>query len=1023
MSETNGTVAKDPRIELRDVRLRNRLLAEQARSKRLERAARYEEVRQLKESALFFDWVGPYFDLLNEQRRREPELAGPSAAWHRRHGRNYPLFQSERELDLLRAPARVLCAVNSNAIGLVEGLTSYVLGTGITYRATPKKGREKEVPPELIDAINVGLFAEFDDRTEWYGGEQPGLEEELFFRSCEDGEFILCHYALDDGRTDVRTVEPEQLTAPPRLPDGDTYEQWTFGVRTEEDDVQCPLAYWIYFGDDPSDGEEYTPDEITHFRRNTKRSIKRGLTDFSFDTLDHLNMACRLLGNLGEGAAQQAAIVGVRQHETGTEEEVQEFAGNNLEDYEEREPLTGQTRKVRRYRKGDWEDIPKGLQYVDGPGAQNAPAHLQVLAALYRAGGRRWNSPEWLCSGDASNTVFASSLTAENPFVKTVTRRQRSYKEAFKRTRWVVIKNHCTKHGGVLAKGRVFTWEDIRQLVDIVAEAPSAEARNKLQEAQQAAIEIPLGVDSRPRYTNSQGRDWDLITADNEQYLQETGGTGQALPLTDDTGTGGPQQATGQQGGELRGTVGGLQAISSMQQAFYEGQIPRAAAVAAMRILFGFTAPQAEALFPAVEPVKRTDQSAGGLGGLPAMEGIDDVTLTKGLRELLEARAGLVKKTITDKNGVKRTVWVKPTEQAPTEREPAEKPQAKEKPAPKARPTIDDTVAHVEGLRKEFTIDGLGELAERLQGHTVAELGEIKKRLGLKASGPKAELARKIAQRALADAEGAKVEPPAEKPAAKAKAKKEPKAAAEPAAPAPKAPAKPAAELKPGESVERTDDKSGVTWAKNKAGERRTVIDPDHAAAQAQRLGPALQKAAEESGLLVDAQEGRSEVGTFVRNALRHAPPGTTANDVLHALSHLKGNRAVDMYAKNAQVGDAAPSEILWENGRPYGYVDVSKPEVFASGGAGADSRPARVTGWLKKSKKSPPQNEREARALIADAEKRRPDLEKMSREELAQALEGHGEKPGKSETKKALVDRIVSRLAGPGRVWLEIQQ
>ena len=89
----------------------------------------------------------------------------------------------------------------------------------------------------------------------------------------------------------------------------------------------------------------------------------------------------------------------------------------------------------------------------------------------------------------------------------------------------------------------------------------------------------------------------------------------------------------------------------------------------------------------------------------------------------------------------------------------SDKPAAK----PKAeRPTVDSTLENVEKLRGEFSTEGLLDLAKSLHGHTVAELKTIKERLGIKASGRKAELAKKIAERALGG--GA-----AEKPAAKAK--------------------------------------------------------------------------------------------------------------------------------------------------------------------------------------------------------------------------------------------------------------
>ena len=528
--------------ELTSKRRSNQLLVETIRGKRLARLEIVEGRRDRLTESMAVDWVSPYLDLLDRY-RHDPAFSGPATYWQRRKGRNYPIFQSEQELALLRAPARVLCSISSYAIGMLEGLTSYVIGSGYTYRAAKRKLERSSETSAAIDTLADACQAvidEFLERSEWYGGERPGLEEELFWRSCEDGEFILCHYNID-GLTDVRTAEPEQLTCPP----GESaIGDYSFGVLTPHDDVQKPLGYYLQWGDTHVDGEEYGPDEITHFRRNVKRSIKRGLTDFSFDTLDALELAGRLRTNLGDAAAQQASIVGVRQHSAGTEAEISAFVDAD-KDFDERDPLTGNQVPTKRMRRGGWEDMPEGMLYVAGPIAQSQPIHLQVLQGLLRSAGVRWNAPEWLPSADASGSNYAQSLTAESPFVKTVGRRQRAYKSAFTRTMWVVLTN-AANAGLIHAAGRTWTIEEIRREVDILTEPPSPETRNKLGEAQQAAIEIPLGVDSRQRYAQSQGRDWDQIQADNEQYLAETGGNGADLPLPPDVPESSQRQALGE---------------------------------------------------------------------------------------------------------------------------------------------------------------------------------------------------------------------------------------------------------------------------------------------------------------------------------------------------------------------------------------------------------------------------------------------------------------------------------------------
>ncbi len=514
----------DLRNQAQKLRWENRVTIETRKKRRLALIEKHESLRHRLMESMSFDWVGAYVDILDQFRSRDPLQPGVTTKWQRDKGRNYPFYQTEQQLNILRAPSRIMCGANSYAIGLVEGLTSYVIGTGYTYRIAPQKTHAEECPTDLVAAVQW-VVDKTIERNQWHGGEEPGLEEELFGRSLEDGEFLLMHTPREDGWTDFRTAEPEQLTQPPQEALRDD-EDGLFGVITPKDDVQLKLGYWIYWGDSVNDGERVQPERITHLRRNVKRSMKRGLPDFCFDTYDALDLASKLRTNLSDGAAQQAAIVGIRQHDVNVQSEIQAFVDDQAE-WEEQGP-NGNTVPGRRFKRGEWEDVPKGLNYVPGPGAQNAPAHIQVLQACLRGAGVRWNAPEWLCSGDASNNNYASSLTAESPFVRTVLRRQTSYKHAFRAAIWYAVE-HYAKTVGIRAGGRVYDWGTVCKLLDLLVEAPSPETRNRLEETQRAQIEIPLGLDSRQAYVQRQGRDWDQTLQDNLDYAQEAG-PGLSLP-------------------------------------------------------------------------------------------------------------------------------------------------------------------------------------------------------------------------------------------------------------------------------------------------------------------------------------------------------------------------------------------------------------------------------------------------------------------------------------------------------------
>jgi len=512
--------------DLKRLRIENHLAAERIRQTRLARVAAVEARRTQLLESISANWLPQYADYLDRLQSRDAQFTGPTARWQRRRGQNYPIFQTEQELALLRAPSRLLVTTNSYAIGLMEGLTSYVIGTGYTYRVAAKTDAiASQLPEGLIDACQhvVDEFLEIND---WHGGEETSLEEDLFARSVGDGDVGLAHYAQGDGTTQVRVVDADQVTMPA---DADPRE-YSFGVYADPKDLQKPLAFWAQFGDSPDDGEEFSPHEFTFIKRNCPRGIKRGIPDFSFDTADALRLAGVLRENLTEGAAIQAATVGVRQHSTGTQEEISRFVDDE-KDFDE-PTITGATVPSRKARVG-FEDIPKGLQYVPGPGAGNAQAHIAVMEACLRGGGVRWNAPEWLATGTGSAINYASSLTTESPFVRTVLRRQKSYRECFRRPVLFALE-WAAKCGRVRdANGNVWSWEALSRVIDVQCEAPSPETRNLLEDAQRAQIEIPLGVDSRQQYAQRHDRDWDRIVADNREHLAENGRDGPPLPLPD----------------------------------------------------------------------------------------------------------------------------------------------------------------------------------------------------------------------------------------------------------------------------------------------------------------------------------------------------------------------------------------------------------------------------------------------------------------------------------------------------------
>lgn len=489
-------------------------LEEQLKLKRLQRASK------IMEAYTGDYWLNGYADILARYQDGGVLSYPISQPTDRRYGSNFPFWVSEQQLSIIRAQARMVTTMNPNAQGLLNGLCSYVIGSGFSYKAVPKP--TAEISDSVIDAVG-NIIKEFCEDNSW-----SEMEQELFWRSREDGEAFLRLFPQASGRLHVRTVEPEQIFQPP----GSDLPHFSYGIETDPDDVFDIKGYFVSYiapaGKQESDGaflgERVDADEMLHIKCNVKRAIKRGLSDFSYDTLDAFMVASKLRANMGEGAAVQAAIAGIRQHESSSAAQVETFVQSQI-DYSTYSPVTLKETDYQTLKSGSFLDIPKGMNYVPPPGAQNAAAHLEVFQSLLRSAGNRHNAPEWLVSSNASNNNYSSSLTAESPFLRNCVRLQKFYERPFRRVILSAIET-AAKAGRLPL--------NILELIDIQVTAPSVETRDKAMEAQANQVYSTLGIKSPQTIAHEIGLDWDTELVNQQEARQELGVASQ-LPTNPDS--------------------------------------------------------------------------------------------------------------------------------------------------------------------------------------------------------------------------------------------------------------------------------------------------------------------------------------------------------------------------------------------------------------------------------------------------------------------------------------------------------
>lgn len=537
-ADANGHAPRDATKDaIRAERRKAALLEAQLRVKIRENQLK--TATKIRESAEQWDFIGTseIFDRINSFNNATGLGATFSTARDRRYGENWPFWRTWSQHARIRFGSRLIVGSSGLASGILEGLTSSVIGEGYTYQVIARKNTDP--PKELLAACQAADDA-FIDLNHW-----SELEQEIFQRERRDGEYILRDLDQGDGSTIVHTIEPEWIVEPP---DGDR-EINSFGFYNDRDDLLTITGAWVTPDGDSSHGEFVPASELDHSKCNVDRIIKRGLPDFSFDTYDTFKRVNRLLANLTEGGAIQAAIAFIRQHETATPAQVGDFLSAQS-NYQFNNPATGNLENTQRFDAGTILDIDKGQTFVEPPFARATQSFVEIVQAALRSVAVRWNAPEWLVSSDASNGNYSSSLVAESPFVKRVKRVQKKHVGHFKKIHWRVLRN-AANAGRIRVQGHVFSFEEIQRLVDIEVTPPTVEVRNALEEAQTNQVKIQGGWYSRQQACREDGGDWEQVQQENEEYDERHGQQGQPLqgPGPDDGGGGGGPAPGGLPGG------------------------------------------------------------------------------------------------------------------------------------------------------------------------------------------------------------------------------------------------------------------------------------------------------------------------------------------------------------------------------------------------------------------------------------------------------------------------------------------
>lgn len=473
------------------------------------------EAAQLRTSALvarraeqLIEWGELIVDPLAPLRGEAEYLGGGGFSAHvsRPHDRVggdfVPHFKSELELATIRGAGELLAVADGAAVGALEALTSYVIGKGYSQTATPKTPDDAVLAAQCQAALD-----EFYEREGWWGG----LDAEVFQRARSAGEALLWIRKESGGYCSAEVIEPSWVTEPQGAQELETAYglpaglNWKYGVATAPGRPSQALAYFVQF--DGQGGEVVDAAEVVHLRSNVPRNVKRGLSDF-YAGREWLEGVRKLLRNTMSGAAIQASIALLRKWSDTVRPGDIKGATDAAVEFQSVLPNQGAggTRGVNteRFYPGKVVDM-RGGDVSPGPlGGSAAGVYLQVVQAGLRQFALRWNMPEYMVSGDASNANYASTLVAESPFVKFCERAQARHAAAETRVSYRVI-DQAIQAGRIDAE----SLAEVRARVTLDVETPEVASRDQLAEHQRRAGQYNAGLLSRQTWAAAEGLDYD----------------------------------------------------------------------------------------------------------------------------------------------------------------------------------------------------------------------------------------------------------------------------------------------------------------------------------------------------------------------------------------------------------------------------------------------------------------------------------------------------------------------------------
>jgi capsid protein len=433
---------------------------------------------------------------------------------------NLQTVRTIQELNRLRHISRYLYERNGNAFGAIDGIGRYVINSG-SKQTVASTDPDRDPPKRLSFAVTEHLKA-FKKANQW-----KTVEREIYRRYLVDGEVFILLTPNEDGITSLTFIEPDQIVPP----EGESHtERWSWGILKSGG---IPIRYNVR--DYTTNTERQIPAVfVFHLKRGSNLNQKRGLPALT-PCIEDLLGGNKLRYAAREGQKVRSAIAYVRQHAQAPVGSIQALQNSVTSATVQRGD--GQTVVFQRVEPGSVQDIPEGLEYKPPPTSADTEAVAVNVKLSLEAVAATLQCPYWLISGDSTASSYASSLTAESPFIKLVESDQDVMSEYVDDVLTAVIEIATEQEVESLPF-------DTLEKVDLQVTYTVPVVRQKLEETQRNEILRNARIKSRATIAAEEGLDF-------EKELANFAAEDEQIPATPVDPKAQPETASGQMQKEL----------------------------------------------------------------------------------------------------------------------------------------------------------------------------------------------------------------------------------------------------------------------------------------------------------------------------------------------------------------------------------------------------------------------------------------------------------------------------------------